>query len=29
MPIAQAGYENIPIVTADAQFDPYGATRIW
>ena len=29
MLIAQAGYENIPIVSADAQFDAYGITRIW
>jgi PIN domain nuclease of toxin-antitoxin system len=27
--IAQAGYENIPIVSADAQFDAYGVTRLW
>ena len=29
MLIAQAGYENIPIVSADVQFDPYGVPRIW
>ena len=29
MLIAQAGYENIPIVSADVQLDGYGITRIW
>ena len=29
MLIAQAGYENIPIVSADVQLDAYGITRIW
>jgi PIN domain nuclease of toxin-antitoxin system len=29
MLIAQAGYEGIPIVSADAQLDAYGITRIW
>ncbi|HEY7428455.1 MAG TPA: type II toxin-antitoxin system VapC family toxin [Gemmataceae bacterium] len=27
--IAQALVEGIPIVSADAAFDPYGVTRIW
>ena len=27
--IAQAGYENIPIVSADVQLDAYGITRLW
>src|SRR5271154_6821398 len=27
--IAQAGYENISIVSADEQLDAYGITRIW
>ena len=27
--IAQALVENIPIVSADASFDPYGVTRLW
>jgi PIN domain nuclease of toxin-antitoxin system len=29
MLIAQAGYENIPIVSADVQLDAYAITRIW
>ena len=29
MLIAQARYENTPIVSADAQLDAYGSTRIW
>ena len=29
MLIAQAGYENIPLVSADVQFDAYGIARIW
>ena len=29
MLIAQAGYENIPIVSADVQLDAYGIARIW
>ena len=29
MLIAQAGYENIPIVSSDTRFDAYGITRIW
>ncbi len=29
MLIAQASYENIPIFSADAQFDAYAITRIW
>jgi len=28
MLIAQAGYENIPIVSADVQLDAYAITRI-
>lgn len=27
--IAQALVENIPIVSLDAAFDPYGVTRLW
>ncbi len=27
--IAQALAENIPIVSADSQFDPYGVNRLW
>jgi PIN domain nuclease of toxin-antitoxin system len=27
--IAQALVEGIPIVSADAAFDPYGVTRLW
>jgi len=27
--IAQANWEGIPIVSADAQFDPYPITRLW
>jgi PIN domain nuclease of toxin-antitoxin system len=27
--IAQALVENIPIVSLDAAFDPYGVTRVW
>lgn len=27
--VAQSLYEQIPIVSADPQFDAYGATRIW
>ncbi len=27
--IAQALAENIPIVSGDRQFDPYGITRLW
>ena len=27
--IAQALVEGIPLVSADAAFDPYGITRIW
>jgi PIN domain nuclease of toxin-antitoxin system len=27
--VAQASYEQIPIVSADVQFDAYGVTRIW
>jgi len=27
--IAQALVEGIPIVSADAAFDPYGVTRVW
>jgi PIN domain nuclease of toxin-antitoxin system len=27
--IAQALSENIPILSADAAFDPYGVTRLW
>jgi len=29
MLISQANYENIPIVSADVQFDSYGITRLW
>lgn len=29
MLIAQASYEQIPLVSADSQFDAYGVTRIW
>jgi PIN domain nuclease of toxin-antitoxin system len=29
MLIAQAGYEKLPIVSADGQLDLYGITRIW
>ena len=29
MLIAQAGYEDIPIVSADEQLDAYNVTRIW
>jgi PIN domain nuclease of toxin-antitoxin system len=29
MLIAQATYENIPIVSADEQLDAYGVTRVW
>jgi PIN domain nuclease of toxin-antitoxin system len=29
MLVAQAGYENIPIVSADPQLNAYGITRIW
>ena len=29
MLIAQASYENIPIVSADVQFDAYGIARVW
>ena len=29
MLVAQAGYENIPIVSADSQLDAYGIPRIW
>jgi PIN domain nuclease of toxin-antitoxin system len=27
--VAQALSENLPIVSADPQFDPYGITRLW
>lgn len=27
--VAQALVENVPLVSGDAQFDPYGVTRIW
>src|SRR5262249_18705068 len=27
--IAQALTENIPVISADAQFDVYGVTRVW
>src|SRR5262245_58526064 len=27
--IAQALVEGIPVVSADAAFDPYGVTRLW
>lgn len=27
--IAQARIEDVPIVSADAAFDPYGVTRLW
>jgi PIN domain nuclease of toxin-antitoxin system len=27
--VAQALSENIPIVSADPQLDPYGVTRLW
>jgi PIN domain nuclease of toxin-antitoxin system len=26
---AHAGYENIPVVSTDEQFDTFGVTRIW
>ncbi len=29
MLVAQAGYENIPVVSIDEQFDAYGINRIW
>jgi PIN domain nuclease of toxin-antitoxin system len=29
MLIAQAGYENIPVVSTDVQFDACGVARIW
>ena len=29
MMIAQALIENIPVVSADAAFDPYGVIRLW
>jgi PIN domain nuclease of toxin-antitoxin system len=29
MLVAQAGYEDIPIVSADVQLDAYGVARIW
>ena len=29
MLVAQAGYENIPIVSADVQLDAHGIARIW
>jgi PIN domain nuclease of toxin-antitoxin system len=27
--IAQALSENVPVVSADPAFDPYGVTRVW
>jgi PIN domain nuclease of toxin-antitoxin system len=27
--VAQAMGENIPILSADAAFDPYGISRLW